>query len=152
MYLPTHKEVKRSKISLQTGYHIPSSYYIVCIISDGECINQNSCRGLDVKTNFTADLNKIYGKILDTPAKEMIIEPDQQNNFQEYNQCYSCKKSFTKYDVKVRDHDHITGSYRSAAHNSCNLRLKPSKKIPVIIHNFRGYDSHLIIKELTQDA
>ena len=25
---------------------------------------------------------------------------------------------------RVRDHDHITGAYRGAAHNNCNLMLK----------------------------
>ena len=31
---------------------------------------------------------------------------------------------------------------------SCNINLKLTKKIPVIFHNLRGYDSHLIIKEI----
>ena len=47
---------------------------------------------------------------------------------------------------KVRDHDHLTGKFRGAAHNRCNLRMKKSYKIPVFFHNFRGYDSHLIVK------
>ena len=29
-----------------------------------------------------------------------------------------------------------------------NTNLKISKKVPVIFHNLRGYDSHLIIKEI----
>ncbi len=147
---PTHKEF--GKGSLQTGYHQASSYYVACIRSDGKCIYTNLYRGLSVMANFTCDLNNIYAKILSIPPKEMIITPYQQSDFEKTTQCYLCTRSFTKYDVKVRDHDHITGYYRGAAHNSCNLRLKPNKKIPVIIHNFRGYDSHLIIKELAQDA
>ena len=51
-------------------------------------------------------------------------------------------------DDKVREHCHITKKYRGAAHWSCNINLKLSKKIPVIFHNLRGYDSHLIIKEI----
>ena len=35
----------------------------------------------------------------------------------------------------------ITGKYRGAAHFSCDANLKLSKKIPVIFHNLRGYDS-----------
>ena len=53
-------------------------------------------------------------------------------------------------DDKVRDHCHITGKYRSAAHWSGNINLKLSKKIVVIFHNLRGYDSHLIIKEISK--
>ena len=32
--------------------------------------------------------------------------------------------------------------------HSCNINLKVSKKLVVIFHNLRGYDSHLIFKEL----
>ena len=43
---------------------------------------------------------------------------------------------------------HITRKYRDGAHRSCNINVKLSKKIPVIFHNLRGYDSHLIIREI----
>ena len=56
---------------------------------------------------------------------------------------------FDVRDNKVRDHCHITGKYRGAAHWSCNVNLKLTRKIPVIFHNLRGYDSHLIIKEIS---
>ena len=51
----------------------------------------------------------------------------------------------------VRDHCHITGKYRGSAHRKCNLKLQISAekiKIPVISHNLKGYDSHLIIEKL----
>ena len=35
-----------------------------------------------------------------------------------------------------------------AAHFSCNANCKLSIKVPVIFHNLKGYDSHLIIKEI----
>ena len=54
------------------------------------------------------------------------------------------------FDQKVRDHCHISGKYRGASHWSCNINLKLSKKVPVIFHNLRGYDSHLIFKELSK--
>ena len=44
---------------------------------------------------------------------------------------------------KVRDHCHITG----AAHNQFNLKLKISKKLPIIFHNLEGYNEHIIFKE-----
>jgi len=52
---------------------------------------------------------------------------------------------------RVRDHCHITGKYRGAAHNACNLKLRiyPDKsKVPVVLHNLRGYDGHLIVSAL----
>ena len=50
----------------------------------------------------------------------------------------------------IRDHCHITGKYRGAAHWSCNINLKITKKVPVIFHNLRGYDLHLNFKELSK--
>ena len=41
-------------------------------------------------------------------------------------------------------------NYRGAAHCSCNINLKISKKVPVIFHNLRGHDIHLIFKELSK--
>ena len=52
---------------------------------------------------------------------------------------------------KVRDHCHISGKYRGAAHSVCNfkLQLQAGKTcIPVIFHNLQGYDSHFIIQEI----
>ena len=52
----------------------------------------------------------------------------------------------TAEEQSVRDHCHVTGKFRSGTHWNCNLKL--TKKVPVIFHNFRGYDSHLIFNEL----
>ena len=50
----------------------------------------------------------------------------------------------------MRNHCHVSGKYRSAAHRSCNVNFKMTKKVPVIFHNLEGYDSHLIFKELSK--
>ena len=53
----------------------------------------------------------------------------------------------------MKDHCHITGSYRGAAHVDCILKYKIeayNMKIPVIFHNLRGYDSHFIIQEIAK--
>ena len=38
-------------------------------------------------------------------------------------------------NVKVRDHCHITGKYRSSAHRNCNINLKLNQKVPVVFYN-----------------
>ena len=48
----------------------------------------------------------------------------------------------------MRDHSHITGKFRGAAHKSCNLNFKLTKKVPVIFYNLKNYGSHLIFNEL----
>ena len=53
----------------------------------------------------------------------------------------------------VRDHDHMTGKYRGAAHNECNFKLKLNSKtmpIPVIFHNLKGYDGHLLMQAMAR--
>ena len=65
------------------------------------------------------------------------------------NTCYICKKDFN--NDKVRGHCHFNGKYKGAAHNTCNLRYKVPKNIPVIFHNGSTYDYHFIIKELARE-
>ena len=67
--------------------------------------------------------------------------------------CHICTKPLAG-DDSVRAHCHITGIYRGAAHSICNLqyRLNPiSWKLPVVIHNLKGYDGHLIVKALRSE-
>ena len=42
----------------------------------------------------------------------------------------------------------MTGKFKGAAHYNCNIHLQLTKKVPVIFHNLRGYNSHLIFCEL----
>ena len=42
----------------------------------------------------------------------------------------------------------MTKKYRGFAHWNCNINFKLTKTVPVIFHNLRVYDSHLIMKEI----
>ena len=74
---------------------------------------------------------------------------EEEEMFQRANKCWICGKLFDLIDEKVRDHCHVSGKFRGAAHFSCNANFKISKKVPVVFHNLRGYDGHLIMKELS---
>ena len=84
--------------------------------------------------------------------------------------CGTCKHQFTDVNYKVKHHCHVTGKFLSATCNNCNLQLKPVKAfqkkqivdfvenkmkdqffVPIIAHNMRGYDSHLIIKNMEKN-
>ena len=82
--------------------------------------------------------------------KNLLISAEEEKRFQLSNNCWRCDKLFDVEDDKVRDHCHITGRYRGAAHWSCNINLKSTKKIPIMFHNLIGYGSHLIIKEISK--
>ena len=79
---------------------------------------------------------------------------EKKHNKQEV--CHIGKKIFSTDDSnkiyhKVRDHCHYTGKYRGAAHDTCNLRYKIPKEIPLVFHNGSTYDYHFIIKELAEE-
>ena len=67
--------------------------------------------------------------------------------------CHVCNKALGK--DSVHNYCHITGEYRGAAHNACNLKLRLCPKtttIPVVFHNLQGYDSHLIMQAISETA
>ena len=64
------------------------------------------------------------------------------------------KKIFSnkhKKFIKVRDHDHYTGTYRGAACSICNLRYSTQVDIPVVFYNGSNYDFNFIITELAKE-
>ena len=82
--------------------------------------------------------------------KNLIKSEEEEHLLQQSNSCWICKKLIDNDEEKVRDHCHVTGKFRGAAHESCNVNLQLTKKVPVIFHNLKGYDSHLIFCELNK--
>ena len=83
--------------------------------------------------------------------KNLVMRAEENEQFEVANICcWICGRLIENYDNKVRDHCHITGKYRGAAHYLCNMDLKITKKIPVIFHNLKGYGSHVIFRKLSE--
>ena len=80
--------------------------------------------------------------------QSMLLTTEQQKEFDACTTCPRCKSTFdTEKHKKVRDHCHITGKYRSPLCHACNCRLHLRRRtLPVIFHNFKCYDAHMIIK------
>jgi hypothetical protein len=91
-------------------------------------------------------------EIYQNPEKMLPLTNKQRVKFEKAKICHICEKEFEENQIKVRDHDHITGKYRGPAHQSCNLELKFPNGIPVIFHNLSNYDLHLFIKVLSKKA
>ena len=70
--------------------------------------------------------------------------------FKKTEECMYCKEK-DMLDMglsKVRDHCHISGKYRGPAHSDCNKKLQMGAfktKVPLICHNSRHYDSHILM-------
>ena len=60
--------------------------------------------------------------------------------------CHICNEELD--EDRVRVHCHLSGKFRDAAHEVCNLVYKVPKFFPVVLHNLSFYDSHLFIKTL----
>ena len=82
----------------------------------------------------------------------MRITKKEEQDFQKATVCHICDNPLDndEDDDKVRDHCHLTGRYRGAAHSQCNLNYVLPKFYPVIFHNLSGYDTHMFIKDLTE--
>ena len=73
---------------------------------------------------------------------------EEEDLFQKSNNYWICNKFISNDEDKLRDHCHVTVKFRGAAHKSCNVNFQLTKKVPVIFHNLRGYDSHLTFNEV----
>ena len=80
--------------------------------------------------------------------KNLIMTEEEENLFQKSNNSSICKKFINNDEDEVRDHCHMTGKFRGAAHESYNLNFQLTRNVPVIFHNVRSYDTHLIFNEL----
>ena len=134
--------------------HIPRSFFykLVCV-NDKFSKDLVLYRGKNAVFKFIQCIFKEYDycrKVMKKHFDEILImTAEQDEEFKRSNICWICG-NLIDYDNKVRDHCHITGKYRGAGHRSCNINLKTSKKLVVIFHNLKGYDSYSIFKELSK--
>ena len=103
------------------------------------------CRRKDTVNKFIKSILNEYNcckKTMRTHLnKNLIMSAEKNERFDMNDICWICGKLIGG-DDKVRDHGRITRKYRGSAHYSYNINLKISKKVPVIFHNLKGYDSH----------
>ncbi|XP_077983947.1 uncharacterized protein LOC144438679 [Glandiceps talaboti] len=127
-------------------------YKLVCCYDDTFSKKSVIYRGSDASKKFMEKMlsevdycNNIKQQHFNKPLR---MSKNDENCFQKATQCHICETSYEKDCTRVRDHCHITGKYRGSAHESCNINFQVTKKIPVIFHNLKGYDSHFIVQTL----
>ena len=134
--------------------HIACSYgyKVVCCYDKSMSKPFKMYRGLNSINKFFSDIfeeeEEILEKLKQFKSTPMNLTSEDQINHKNATNCYVCECIFTAENRKVKDHCHVTGNYRGASCNICNLGMKITKTIPVIFHNLKGYDSHLLLPEL----
>ena len=134
--------------------HIPVAFGMVIVSNiPGYQPKPVKYRGPDAQKVFLRELEKFRDDFYKRFrfSKKMIFGEKEQALHDAQNECYICKGGFHVGHPdghKVRDHCHLTGAYRGALHNLCNLRLKQNWSIPVLAHNSSKYDSHLFVRDL----
>ena len=104
-------------------------------------------RGPDASQYFIESLLK------EEEIKEILshVEPlkmreEDEIAFENAVKCFICGEQMG--NDKVIDHDHISGNYGGAACSVCNLQFQVCKFIPVIFHDLRNFDSHIICQSI----
>ena len=128
------------------------SYYIKCfddklfppVLKHYTIERQDDNVGEIFVKSLEEDIVDIYNEF--KFKKNMKITKKELNDFQKATVCHICENALN--NDKVRDHCHLTGKYRGAAHSQCNLDYKLPSFYSVIFHNLSGYDTHMFIKEL----
>lgn len=152
--LAKHEDNEKTETMEKYQKHIPFSiaYYLKCSYDDS-LSKFNSYTGEDCISWFLKELYEIalsVNKILssNTPIK---MTDFQKEEFNSATTCHICSKPFLATQKKVRDHDHLTGNFRGAAHETCNVNYRQTHTIPTLFHNLSGYDSHFLIKGLSKE-
>ena len=139
-------------------HHKPSGFSYMVVSAKNEYTRAPVVyRGPNVVDTFFDNLISEENRILEIlkDPKPMHLTREEEQEFQEAQDCHICDQPLGV--DRVRDHDHLTGDYRGAAHNECNLALKYKKVndrmedsfvIPVVFHNLRGYDAHVLMESL----
>ena len=99
-----------------------------------------------------------YIKDILADNEPLIMNDESEKEYRQAKECHICHKPFASKTVKVRDHYHIgvTGdinspnytNYRGAACQDCNLNFREPNYIPVVFHNLRGFDGHLLCQAI----
>ncbi len=129
---------------------IAVGYYIMSDLPDVLETGYHSYFGEDCVEWFVTQISQIeerMKKFFDETDEALQMTSDDKEHFNNNNICWLCEKEAVN---KVRDHDHLTGKYRAPACYDCNLNAKKRSNcfIPILFHNFSGYDCHLFFKEL----
>ena len=122
--------MKNPKESYSSKYqkHIACSYGCKLVPVDDEFSKPFKTHlGEDVVHNFISSMMEESKPCSEVMKKcfnsELLITKEENEGFKNSTKCCICDNDYVDNDVKVRDHCHITGKYRSSAHRDCNINV-----------------------------
>ncbi|MCS7317964.1 MAG: endonuclease domain-containing protein [Candidatus Dojkabacteria bacterium] len=135
---------------------IPNFYCLFCpdllkytTDDNGIRLLAHQCKDTLMK-NFCKDLKEIFSiadELLHKYPQVPKLSKEELEIFESTKKCPLCEEKFTQENPKCIHHDHASGKFISALCKSCNIAIaEPNLKIRVVFHNFKGYDSHFIIR------
>ena len=98
------------------------------------------------------EAEQLFQEYIASPQQLLELTEAELRSFHTAINCHICNQPLG--GDKVRGHCHIMGLYPGNAHSRCNLVYRISKsewKLPVVMHNLKGYDGHLIVKALKSE-
>ena len=143
-------KIEKGEYTIKYQEHQPNSIgaKLVCIddrftlpsiiFKGKDCINKSIAWVLD-KQRWTKQITKKYFD------KSLLMTREDQK-YNDSKICWICKQGLNT--DKGKDHCHVIGKFRGAAHDNCYRKPKLPKKLAIIAQNLQGYDGHIIFKEL----
>ena len=108
-------------------------------------------RGDDAEVNSVLSLLELAQAYLDKVVNHpspLRMSVEDEERFQDADCCHLCDRIFADGVEKVRDHCHLSGRFRGAAHDACNKQAKTPKHLVVWFHNLTGYDGKVLMKTI----
>jgi hypothetical protein len=134
-------------ILLQEHKAISFGYKRVCSLDDRFTGKDKSYIGVDAAEVFIRVIKEEQSEC-NKLAKTWFyrkdpVEDDDIEDFITQTKCYICESPVSGKS-KIAYFCRVTGKYKGTIHKTCECK---SFKIPVVFHNLRGYDSHLILRQ-----
>ena len=114
-------------------------------------------RGENAAEKFVCDYQQeakqLFDEYIATP-KPMLLTAAELRSFNDVTICQYAQNRLGMIKCEIIVTFTTIGRYRGAAHSECSLMYRISKsgwKLPVAMHNLKGYDGHLLVKALKSE-
>ncbi|XP_053205601.1 uncharacterized protein LOC128392015 [Panonychus citri] len=133
--------------------HEPCSYGYIVVDWEKNVLFKNFCHGNNIVGDFLREIRDLQQPLQDylkANIKPLVMTDEDEDDFKKTDYCVICGQ-YLDLQKRVRDHCHLTGVFRGAAHPECNLQRSLPTRIPVFFHNLKNYDGHIIIKNIAEN-